>query len=623
MKTTDTKQIAKDLVTSSSSAQAKAPVQEGKTYSSNANSFISRLEGMANSGKYSNVDTDYIHQTMEARQRGMAAKRASGVQFASSLKDIRQRMADAEFERRQQAAKGGFIGSGAAASQQVQANRPISATLGQAETGYLNKLKGINANISSAREGELQALKPLFARGMAQEASKISLYGDKAGYSKKDNLVGMESDEGFFGKLAGGIFGKDQDSIGKLDESAFKANADIQKLAGELGININDGDFVSRVNEEMKSVLTGTADSVYDRTTDMYLDLGNGPQRIGESTKSLGKAILDDILGAINIGAVAAIVFTAGMSSIAAVGASAGGAVAEGATAAIATGAELGAATLATDIATTSAATLAAEAGFAGTAEFGGSVIGDGIAQAIEANAGAIEALGGTMTEEITASIQTAVTDALSSLPEEVLATQTGASINAAANAAMLSIQEGLAGGAELSEELIQASVLNAVNMSVNAEAITAVASGSIEAGVGELGATEAAANTGIEVGATEGGLEAEGLAGEAQGVKTPISQKLTNGVSKVVGEKGGNAVGKAVNVATKIIKGVLKPIKFVAKGGKMVWSTPGGKTLIISAAALNGIARIIPKLRETGISEADIQKIIESEMQDASEGES
>lgn len=352
MDTTKTKNIAQivagDGGLSSSSALGSAPISTMNVErSTGAEQVFRRAEDMAISGQSDQVDTTFINQARQARLRGLAAKRMTGANYASSLGQMRQRIADAEFERRQKMASSGFVGSGAMSNAIVQGQRPIKNTIAQSEGSFLGKLRDINAQMQATTASETAALRPLMPRAFAQEAASRG-------------MIGLQNDSGFFQRFAGS-FGKSQDYIGTLNQEAFKNNADIRNIATELGINVDSGNFVEQVNQQVGKVITGKAGSVYDPTIDIYFDSGNGPQKVNEITKSNAAEALDVISGVLNVGAIAAVVVTGGISLAGTIA----GQATESIAATVGAAAEAGAATLSADVMAMGATEAAATAGLA------------------------------------------------------------------------------------------------------------------------------------------------------------------------------------------------------------------------------------------------------------------
>lgn len=632
MADTDIKNIATNVVkgtnqpsgTSQSESLNRSPVSDNVgQYSQKGTQFINRLEGMANSGKY-NVDTNFINQSRLQILRGQSAKKVAATKFAGSLGDMKNRMAQAEFERRQKMAQGGFVGQTALAAQTKAAQTPFKNTIGEAETGYLNQLSDINSQVGAARQSEMDALKPLQARGFAQEAAR-------------NGLVGLKSDEGIIGKFGGSFGIGTQDSIGTLDEDTFKNNEGIQNLANELGININSGNFIQQVQEQVGQIVTGTAASVYDMTTDVYMDLGNGPQKVGEQTKSMAKAIMDDIFGTLNVGALGAIVITGGLSMAGSIAAEASASV----SGAAAVGMEAGAATLTADTLAMGITDASLAAGMT-EAEFASGLISSGMGEAIAGNEAALAAVGGEagMGEAINSIQQTVESTIAEQLGAEGMASQTIGSINTAANVATQTISKALAEGVALTDELIETSTINALGVLENGEVISSLAMGTAEAtGVSEAGALESGLSG---TGALEGDAAIageEGIANEAS--RNSIFQRGFNKVAKSgeevaaqseaevqgfwksLGDKAwNNKLTTAIKGTVKgAIKGATFPFKVAARGAMETWTSPAGKTLIIAAGTAALIETLTSSLERQGINDDEITREINLIIEQNSKG--
>lgn len=622
------KQIAQNIVkgggagsVSSSSAGTVAPVADmgdaGLNLSGRGQRAFSSAEAQGLNGKLEGVDSTAVNQFRSATAAAQASKRVQGLNFAQKLGDVRNQIAQNNFEAQQKQAAQGFIGSGAQDRAQVQANQLAQNTLQGQERQYESNLRGLNAQIATNRQAELQALKPGMSKVFAQQT-----LGEQGTYK-------MESDEGFFGRI-GGAFGKDQKSSGRLEAEAFKNNANMQELGKELGIDITAPDFVNKVNEQMKTVLTAKADSVYDRTTDIMVDMGNGPQKVSEQTKTLGKAIFDGFMGAINVVTLVAIPFTLGASSL----------LSAGVTATI----DATAAAAAEGVAVTVGELSASEMAITGS-EFIGSSLSAGISEGIasspelltsiggeEALAGVSEGLSTSLAESIEASIGAEAADAVSA--------QT---LNAATKAASQVFTESIAAGMT-ADEAIQSATLAATELISENTALTTIGTAA-----GEAMATETAGAAGSGAAGSEAtgvvGSEATGATGsEAVGVGQEATQGTAQelqalkpqqpGVApaKLTGAKGFARVGQVLKnrAATKAatqgatqtgfkagVNATFKaPFKIAMRGAKAMVTTDTGLVATLSETAAVGIKELYENLAKQGVDEkvikTEVDKLIE-----------
>lgn len=256
----DTRQTAKDVASSLSSgisttsAGIAAPTtnQESGIQSAGGKQLLQRA--YLNSSNDPNLK-GRLDQLRMGEASALASKQVRGLNFAQNLGAVRDRIADARFQAQQQNASSGFVGSGANARTQRELGMQTNRTLQDQENQYLSDLRNANAQLGVSRKGQIEALRGTGAlnKAFAQQAVMES---QKPG----TNMMNMESDDNIFTKFAG-AFGKDQTWSAKLDENAFKQSAAIQSLAQEFGIDINSGDFTSKVNEAMSEVVTMKADS--------------------------------------------------------------------------------------------------------------------------------------------------------------------------------------------------------------------------------------------------------------------------------------------------------------------------------------------------------------------------
>lgn len=343
----DTQKIATDVAqgnygTSTSSAQGYSPAVQGAglNLSSQESGMLDKAisEDQRAGGVLGSSLLQYQQQIAAAR----ANKGVLASNFAQNLGQLKDRIAQQQFENRQKQATSGFVGATAQARGQIGLNQQVGQTLSDQEAQYINNLRQQNMAIATGRQAELASAQPLLAKEFARTAATKGEYG-------------MKSDQGFFGKFAG-AFGKDQTMHAELDRSKFTGDTELAKMASDFGIDINSGNFQNQVNDAMKQTLTMTANSVYDRTYDVMFDSGNGPQKVSEYTKSMAQTVMDDIFGALNVASVIAIPLTGAISiGVDLAGAAAGAAIESIGTAA----AEAGATTMG-DIMATEGVDLAA-----------------------------------------------------------------------------------------------------------------------------------------------------------------------------------------------------------------------------------------------------------------------
>lgn len=572
----DTRQTAQNVASSlssgisASSAGIGAPTtaQESGVQSEAGKALLNRA--ISNASDDPNLKTR-LDDLRRGENAALASKRASGLNFAQNLGSIRERIAQAQYEAQKKQATSGFIGSGATVNANLDLQRQANQTLSDEENRYLSQLRNANAQLGVSRQAQIDTLKGTGALNKAFAQESI-LQSQKPG---AQNMVDFDKDQGFFGSFAG-TFGKDQTWSGKLNQDAFKQNQAIQDIAREFGIDVNAGDFASKVNDAMSKTITMKADSTWDMTRDISIDMGNGMQKVGEQTKQLGEAIMDVTGGILNIAAVAI--------PLGSFAAAAGKAVTAGLSAMV----EASVAESIGGVLTSEAGTAIGDAIAAGGMELTATgVVGDSIGASIAQSLGeaGLQAGGEELSAEAIGEIGTKLSQSIqqelvTSIGEEAAASLSVGQVRMATQAAEDSIQLLYAAKAgqtgltsELSntlaqmgvsladiteEEMIQAAAINAMGVLESAELDSMFMSGMTDAFdtfVGSQGA--------VVSGAAEAGVQGAGQAA-IQGAEQTATQGATQGArgfARLKGVfKGGTGPAKSVGgLAVKSIGSGLK----------------------------------------------------------------
>lgn len=621
----DTKQIAKNVAdslskgisTTAAGIAAPTTTQESGIQSDAGKQLLQRA--YLNSSNDPNL-RGRLDQLRMGEASALASKEVRGLKFAQSLGAIRDRIADARFQAQQQNASSGFVGSGAEARSQRELGMQVNRTLTDQENQYLADLRQANAQLGVSRKGQIEALRGTGALNKAF-AQQAVIESQRPGV----NMMNMESDDNIFTKFAG-AFGKDQTWSARLNEDAFKQSSTIQNLAQEFGIDVNSGDFTSKVGKAIQEVVTMKAGSTWDMTRDISVDFGNGPQVVGEQTKQLGEAIMDIAGGVLNIATVAipagSFLNAAGKTLIAGLGR-----VLE--TAAVDT---IGAA-----ITTESAATAISEALAAGGMDLTATgVVGDSIGATIAQSIGesgiqiggealAPEAIS-SMAEGLSSSIQQ---ELVTSLGEEVAASLPVGQVRMGIQVADDTVQQlvlartgqigvtselgntlaemGITSLSEITDEqIVQAATINAMGVLESEEIAAMVAEGS-EAFVGSQGAVTAEA--GVQ-GATQSAVS---------GVTQPAVQGATGLKRATQFIKGAfknakGAVGSAVSPTARGIGGAItRPL---IQGTKAAVKTAVTSDIAAIADVLaldaNIVSTVMDKLDKQGIPKDMAIKVLE-----------
>lgn len=472
----DSQKIATDVAngdygTSTSGAQGYSPAVQGMglNLSGQESAMLDKSisEDQRAGGALGGSLAQYQQQIAAAR----ANKGVLSANFAQNLGQLKDRIAQQQFENRQKQATSGFVGATAQARGQIGLNQQVGQTLSDQEAQYINNLRQQNMAIATGRQAELASAQPLLAKEFARQAASKGEYG-------------MKSDQGFFGKFAG-AFGKDQTMHAELNRSAFTGDTELGKMASDFGIDINSGNFQQQVDDAMKQTLTMTADSVYDRTYDVYFDTGSGPQKVSEYTKSMAQTIMDDVFGVLNVASVIAIPLTGAISI-------AGSAIGEAAALgieSIGTAAAEAGATAMGDIIATEGIDMTAS-------ELAGSAISSSMLDGAEAAGIQVGMDAETMATNIGKMVGTLI-------PEEGLQQVSAATMKTAMEAASKTFAEAVGTAGE--EEAMKAAALNAAQVLSKDAVITEMAS----AGAGQAataGATGAEAGVqGAQTGAETG----------------------------------------------------------------------------------------------------------------------
>lgn len=608
----DTQQTAKNVASSlsggisTSSAGIGAPTtaQEAGVQSEGGKQLLQRA--ITNASGDINLKTR-LDDLRRGENAALASKRAQGLNFAQNIGSIRERIAQAQYDAQKKQATSGFIGSGATVNANLDLQRQANRTLTDEENRYLSQLRNANAQLGVSRQAEIDTLKGTGAlnKAFAQEAVLQSQDPNAS------NMVDFEKDQGVVGSFFG-TFGKDQTWSGKLNEDAFKQNAAIKSIAQEFGIDSNSGNFISQVNDAMSKTITMKADSTWDMTRDISVDMGNGLQKVGEQTKQLGEAVMDVAGGLLNIAAVAIPLY--GFA------AAAGSAAMTGLTTMV----EASVAESIGGVLTAEAGTAIGEAIAAGGIELTATgVVGDSIGATIAqsvAEAG-LQVGGEELGAEVISGMGTSLSESIqqelvTSIGEEVAASLPAGQVRMAIEAAddtvqsLLAAKNGFAGvSSELSntlsqmgvslaeiteEEIIQAATINAMGILESEEVAAMVTEGGAEAFVGSEGAVVSGGVQGAGQGAVQG-TEQAAVQGATQGAKG--FRRITQGVKNMAKGTG----GPAKSIGGLAVKSIGQGIKGAAKTAFLTDIGAISTSLGITASATQSL---LGNLEKRGISQ-------------------